>query len=230
MRRLLPSLRLTLNLNYKVLLGLTFFFLHIACLKIHFLKLFVYLCMYFLFLVLSSYYALLSLDQFCYSTLPRHLAIVALPCCLPHFDVASYCHSTLLLLWTPPCCCYELHLATPMNSTLLWLQAPPCCIFCLAIVPPFYYYSTIVITLPTFLPCCVAIQPYCFSTFTASLLALGINGLTWNSYCCIALLSFLCLATIDCFLCLPSWYIHNSLFPSRFWFLELEETSNNKLK
>jgi len=155
MRRPPSSLRLTLNLNYKVLLGLTFFFSHIACLKILFLKLFVYLCMYFLFLVLSCYYTLLSRDQFCYSTLPlpRHLAIVVLPCCLPHFDVAFYYHSALLLLWTPPRCCYELHLATPMSSTLLWLQAPPCCIFCLVIVPPFYYYSTIAITLPTFCNC-----------------------------------------------------------------------------
>jgi len=54
-----------------------------------------------------------------------------------------------------------------MSSTLLWLQAPP-----------FYYYSTIAIALPTFLPCSVAIQPYCFFTFATSLLALGTNGLT----------------------------------------------------
>ncbi len=222
MRRPLPSLRLTLNLNYKVLLGLTFFFLT-HCLSQNSLSqvvcLFVHVFLIFGFVLLLRVAITWSILLFHFATTPCYcrstLLLAPLWCCV-------LCHSALLLLWTPPCCYYELHLATPMSSTLLWLQAPPCYILCLAIVPPFYYYSTIAIALPTFLPCCVAIQPYCFFTFAARLLALGTNGLTWNSYCCVALLSLLCLATTDCFLCLLSWYFHNSLFPSRFWFLELE--------
>ncbi len=201
MRRPPPSLGFswTLNLNYKVLLGLTFFFSHIVSLKILSLSscLFICTCISFSFF-LSCCYTLLSLYQFCYFALPQHLAIVSLPCCLPHLDVAPYCRSALLLLQVPPCCCYELHLAIVASSTLLLLWIPPCyMLYPVVVTPPCCYCSTIVVVLPTFLPCCL-------SSFVVSLLALGTNGLTWNSHCCLAFLLFLCLVTTTCFLCLLS--------------------------
>jgi hypothetical protein len=137
MRRPPPSLGLswTLNLNYKVLLVLTFSFSHIASLKNSLtLKMFVYLCMFFFFLALSCCYTLLSLYHFCCFALPWHLAIIVLPCYLPHVDVVPYSHFALVLLWAPPCCCYELHLVIVTSSTLLLLRVPPCCMLCL----PFY--------------------------------------------------------------------------------------------
>jgi hypothetical protein len=163
------------------------------------IRLLVYLCMYF-FLALSCYYALLSLCWFYNFILQQCFTIVTLHCYLPHLAIAPYCHSALLLLWTPPCYCCKLHLATAASSTLLQLESPPCYMLYLVVVTPLCYCCyTIVIALPTFLPCHVAVQPYYFSTFDTFLFDSSTNGLAWNSHYCFALLLLCLVVVLPCY-------------------------------
>jgi hypothetical protein len=164
-------IRVKLNFEPKVMgssnnLDPLFFLSHLVFHTIlsFFSCLFAYACI-FLFLVLSCCCMLLSFYRFCYLTLPRHLAIVVLPCYMPHIAIVNYFHSTLLLLRTPFRGYYKLHLVVATSSTLLHV------LLC-------YCYSTIVVTLPAFLPCRTIAQPCCFSTFVVSLFASGTNGIT----------------------------------------------------
>jgi len=115
------------------LLGLTFFFSHIACFKILFLKLFVYLCMYFLFLVCLAttrcYHLINFAIPLCHDTLLLSLYLVACPTLMLRLIAISLYYyyelhlvvatsSTLLLLWVPPCCGCKLHLSTTILPLL----------------------------------------------------------------------------------------------------------------
>ncbi len=120
MRRPPPSLGFswTLNLNYKVLLGLTFFFSHIVSLNILSLSscLFICTCISFLFLfclvATHCYHSINSATLLCHNTLLLSLYLVACPTLMLHLIVA------------PPYYYCKFHLVVAMNSTLLLLQAP----------------------------------------------------------------------------------------------------------
>jgi hypothetical protein len=119
------------------------------------LRLFIYLCMYFSFLVF---------------VLLLHVTIILMIFLIRFIVTPCYCFALVLLLYFAPC----------PTMLLCLVSILPCYMFCLVIVdPPCYCYSTFVANLLAFLPCHVVAQPCCFShLFFFFLFASSTNGFT----------------------------------------------------